>query len=159
MDPVELSRRIGSHNVNPLLLAFTDHQTPQGVASRHVKPVRLAVLFPRLVILFYKALHHSQSSLRPVLGPPAGLHSVASCPTIWRTIARLLLTLAPLNRIDLAGVIQEEGRGTVRIGRIPKKPKWAMRREMLSQRYTTCWDELVGVSARSASPCKGTRWV
>jgi DNA polymerase V len=40
---------------------------------------------------------------------------------------------------------QKEGRGTVRTGRIPKKPKWDMRRDMLSQRYTTCWDELIGV--------------
>lgn len=40
---------------------------------------------------------------------------------------------------------QKEGRGTVRIGRIPNKPKWVMRREMLSQRYTTDWDELIGV--------------
>jgi len=40
---------------------------------------------------------------------------------------------------------QREGRGTVRIGRVPMKPVWAMRREMLSQRYTTRWDELIGV--------------
>lgn len=40
---------------------------------------------------------------------------------------------------------QQEGRGSVRIGRVPAKPKWAMRREMLSQRYTTRWDEVIGV--------------
>jgi nucleotidyltransferase/DNA polymerase involved in DNA repair len=40
---------------------------------------------------------------------------------------------------------EREGRGAVRFGRVPKKPKWAMRRDMLSQRYTTCWDELIGV--------------
>lgn len=40
---------------------------------------------------------------------------------------------------------QKEGRGTVRIGRVPAKPAWAMRREMLSQRYTTRWDEVIGV--------------
>lgn len=40
---------------------------------------------------------------------------------------------------------QREGRGTVRIGRVPAKPIWAMRREMLSQRYTTRWDEVIGV--------------
>lgn len=45
--------------------------------------------------------------------------------------------------IDL--INQREGRGSVRIGRVPKKPKWAMKREMLSQRYTTRWDELIGV--------------
>lgn len=40
---------------------------------------------------------------------------------------------------------QREGRGTVRIGRVPAKPAWAMRREMLSQRYTTRWDDVIGV--------------
>ncbi|MCF0017448.1 DUF4113 domain-containing protein [Pseudomonas stutzeri] len=40
---------------------------------------------------------------------------------------------------------QREGRGTVRIGRVPAKPAWAMKREMLSQRYTTRWDEVIGV--------------
>jgi DNA polymerase V len=40
---------------------------------------------------------------------------------------------------------QREGRGAVRIGRVPAKPKWAMRREMLSQRYTTRWEEVIGV--------------
>jgi len=40
---------------------------------------------------------------------------------------------------------QREGRATVRIGRVPAKPAWAMRREMLSQRYTTRWDEVIGV--------------
>ncbi|BAP77518.1 ultraviolet light resistance protein B,interruption-C [Pseudomonas sp. MT-1] len=39
----------------------------------------------------------------------------------------------------------QEGRGIVRLGRIPAAPKWAMRREMLSQRYTTRWDELMVV--------------
>ncbi len=36
-------------------------------------------------------------------------------------------------------------RGTVRIGRVPATPAWAMRREMLSQRFTTCWEEVIGV--------------
>lgn len=40
---------------------------------------------------------------------------------------------------------QREGRGTVRIGRVPAKPAWAMRREFLSPRYTTRWDEVIGV--------------
>jgi len=39
----------------------------------------------------------------------------------------------------------QEGGGTVRLGRILAAPKWAMRREMLSQRYTTRWDELMVV--------------
>lgn len=40
---------------------------------------------------------------------------------------------------------QREGRGTVRIGRVPAVPAWAMRREMLSPRYTTRWSEVIGV--------------
>ncbi|WP_439888297.1 translesion error-prone DNA polymerase V subunit UmuC [Pseudomonas sp. MBLB4123] len=40
---------------------------------------------------------------------------------------------------------QKEGRGTVRIGRVPVAPAWAMRREMLSQHYTTRWAEVIGV--------------
>ncbi len=40
---------------------------------------------------------------------------------------------------------QREGRGAVRIGRVPEKPAWAMRREFMSQRYTTRWDEVIGV--------------
>lgn len=40
---------------------------------------------------------------------------------------------------------KREGRGTVRIGRVPATPAWAMRREMLSQRFTTCWEEVIGV--------------
>ncbi|WP_043307929.1 translesion error-prone DNA polymerase V subunit UmuC [Pseudomonas sp. ML96] len=48
--------------------------------------------------------------------------------------------MAAIDQINL-----KEGRGAIRIGRIPEKPKWAMRRNMLSQRYTTHWDELIGV--------------
>lgn len=40
---------------------------------------------------------------------------------------------------------RREGRDTVRIGRVPATPVWAMRREMLSQRYTTRWEEVIGV--------------
>lgn len=40
---------------------------------------------------------------------------------------------------------QKEGRGTVRIGSVPAAPAWAMRRGMLSQRYTTRWEEVIGV--------------
>lgn len=40
---------------------------------------------------------------------------------------------------------QKEGRGAVRIGSVPAAPAWAMRREMLSQRYTTRWEEVIGV--------------
>ncbi|VXC54640.1 Protein UmuC [Pseudomonas sp. 9AZ] len=40
---------------------------------------------------------------------------------------------------------EKNGRGTLRFGRVPKKPKWAMRRDMLSQRYTTRWEEVICV--------------
>lgn len=40
---------------------------------------------------------------------------------------------------------QREGRDARRIGGVPAKPKWAIRREMLSQRYTTRWEEVIGV--------------
>jgi DNA polymerase V len=36
-----------------------------------------------------------------------------------------------------------EGRGAVRLGRIPASPVWAMKREMMSKRYTSRWDELM----------------
>ena len=38
-----------------------------------------------------------------------------------------------------------EGRGTVRLGRIPAAAEWSMKRELMSQRYTTRWDELMVV--------------
>ncbi|WP_081312235.1 DUF4113 domain-containing protein [Stutzerimonas stutzeri] len=38
-----------------------------------------------------------------------------------------------------------EGDGTVRLGRIPAKAEWTMKRDMMSQRYTTRWDELMVV--------------
>lgn len=40
---------------------------------------------------------------------------------------------------------KREGRGMVHIGRVPAAPAWAMRREKLSPRYTTRWDEVIGV--------------
>ncbi len=48
--------------------------------------------------------------------------------------------MAVIDRINAS-----EGRGTLRLGRIPAAPEWAMRREMMSQRYTTRWDELMVV--------------
>lgn len=42
-------------------------------------------------------------------------------------------------------VNKKEGRGALRFGRVPKKPKWEMRQNMLSQRYTTRWDEVICV--------------
>ncbi|HEJ2718227.1 TPA: translesion error-prone DNA polymerase V subunit UmuC [Pseudomonas aeruginosa] len=61
-----------------------------------------------------------------------------------------LFTAAPRPGADrLMAVIDRinasEGRGTLRLGRIPVAPEWAMRREMMSQRYTTRWDELMVV--------------
>jgi len=50
---------------------------------------------------------------------------------------RLMAVIDQINR--------REGRDTVRIGRVPAAPVWAMRQEMLSQRYTTRWDEVIGV--------------
>ncbi|WP_336605236.1 DUF4113 domain-containing protein [Stutzerimonas stutzeri] len=38
-----------------------------------------------------------------------------------------------------------EGRGTVRLERIPATAEWSMKREMMGQRYTTRWDELMVV--------------
>jgi DNA polymerase V len=40
------------------------------------------------------------------------------------------------------------GRGTLQLGRITKPTEWAMRREMLSPAYTTCWDSLPTAYAR-----------
>nr|WP_232102382.1 DUF4113 domain-containing protein [Stutzerimonas stutzeri] len=38
-----------------------------------------------------------------------------------------------------------EGDGTVRLGRIPARAGWSMKREMMSRWYTTRWDELMVV--------------
>ena len=40
---------------------------------------------------------------------------------------------------------EREGIGAVRIARVPAKPAWAMRREILSQHHTTRWEEVIGV--------------
>ncbi len=42
---------------------------------------------------------------------------------------------------------KREGRGTVRLGRVPAEPEWGMRRDMKSRCYTTNWDELITVGA------------
>lgn len=59
-------------------------------------------------------------------------------PAPRRGSERLMSVIDQINR--------REGRGTVRIGRVLATPAWAMRREMLSQRFTTCWEEVIGVS-------------
>lgn len=51
---------------------------------------------------------------------------------------RLMATVDAINK--------REGRGTVRLGRVPIAPDWGMRREMKSQCYTTRWDEVIGVT-------------
>lgn len=58
-------------------------------------------------------------------------------PAPRRGAERLMAVIDQINR--------KEGRGTVRIGSVPAAPAWAMRREMLSQRYTTRWEEVIGV--------------
>lgn len=40
---------------------------------------------------------------------------------------------------------KREGRGTVRLGRVPVTPVWGTRREMLSPCYTTRWQEVIEV--------------
>ncbi len=58
-------------------------------------------------------------------------------PAPRRGAEQLMMVIDQINR--------KEGRGTVRIGSVPATPTWAMRREMLSQRYTTRWEEVIGV--------------
>ncbi|MWV18264.1 translesion error-prone DNA polymerase V subunit UmuC [Pseudomonas sp. L-22-4S-12] len=58
-------------------------------------------------------------------------------PAPRRGAERLMAVIDQIN--------QKEGRGAVRIGSVPAAPAWAMRREMLSQRYTTRWEEVIGV--------------
>lgn len=58
-------------------------------------------------------------------------------PAPRRGAERLMAVIDQINR--------KEGRGTVRVGSVPAAPAWAMRREMLSQRYTTRWEEVIGV--------------
>ena len=58
-------------------------------------------------------------------------------PAPRRGAEQLMAVIDQINR--------KEGRGTVRIGSVPATPTWAMRREMLSQRYTTRWEEVIGV--------------
>lgn len=38
------------------------------------------------------------------------------------------------------------GRGTLRVASVPSSPEWAMRRELMSQSYTTKLDELWRIS-------------
>ena len=42
---------------------------------------------------------------------------------------------------------QKHGRHTIRPLRMGFEQKWRMRQERLSQRFTTCWDELLVVGA------------
>lgn len=45
----------------------------------------------------------------------------------------------------LDAINKREGRGTVRLGRVPAEPDWGMRRDMKSPSFTTRWDEVIGV--------------
>jgi DNA polymerase V len=51
-----------------------------------------------------------------------------------------------LRREKLMGVLdqanQKWGRGSIGVGVVKEQKGWAMNREMLSPRYTTCWDDL-----------------
>lgn len=57
-------------------------------------------------------------------------------PAPRRGVERLMVVIDQIN--------QKEGRGAVRIGSVPKTPTWAMRREMLSQSFTTRWEVVIG---------------
>lgn len=52
----------------------------------------------------------------------------------------------PVSSDRLMGVLDvindRWGRGTVRIGSVPATPEWGMRREQMSQSYTTRIDQL-----------------
>ncbi|MEA3357627.1 MAG: DUF4113 domain-containing protein, partial [Patescibacteria group bacterium] len=37
------------------------------------------------------------------------------------------------------------GRNTIKLGILGVSPKWTMKRQMLSKRFTTCWDELLTI--------------
>lgn len=58
-------------------------------------------------------------------------------PAPRRGADRLMAVMDEINK--------REGRGMVRLGRIPATPAWGMRREMLSPCYTTRWPEVIGV--------------
>lgn len=45
----------------------------------------------------------------------------------------------------LDDINQRWGRGTLRIANVPSDPDWGMRREMMSQSFTTKLDQLVTV--------------
>lgn len=58
----------------------------------------------------------------------------------------------PLASDRLMSVLDEindrYGRGTMRAGSVPRTPDWGMRRELMSQSYTTCVDQLWKVYSR-----------
>lgn len=61
-----------------------------------------------------------------------------------------LFAPAPRRGADLlmtvmGAINKREGRGTVRLGRVPVTPAWGTRREMLSSCYTTRWQEVIEV--------------
>ncbi len=64
----------------------------------------------------------------------------------------LFAALQPVATNKLMGVLDEIngrwGRGTLRAASVPANPDWAMRRELMSQSYTTRLDQLWTVSAK-----------
>lgn len=63
---------------------------------------------------------------------------------------RLMSTLDEIN--------DRYGRGTVRAGSVPRIPYWGMRREMMSQSYTTRVDQLWTVYANSTFVLTEAKW-
>lgn len=53
----------------------------------------------------------------------------------------------------LDAINQRQGRGSIRLGRLPANPIWAMRRDHKSPGYTTRWEELPKVGAHSLDSC------
>ena len=107
--------------------------------------------------------------------------AVRGLEAIWRNGYRykkagiMLLDLEPAERVagglfdrpDTAGSVarmramdqlnQRFGRGTVALAGAGIRRPWALRRERLSKRYTTCWDELLEVPASDAAPASHPR--
>jgi DNA polymerase V len=64
----------------------------------------------------------------------------------------LFATSQPVDATKLMAVLDQIngrwGRGTLRLACVPANPEWAMRRELMSQSYTTKLDQLWQVSCR-----------
>jgi DNA polymerase V len=71
--------------------------------------------------------------LAPAAAPQSGLFDA---PDDARSIARM----RAIDRLN-----DRFGRGTIAFGTAGERQVWALRREFLSPRYTTDWDELLHV--------------